>query len=144
MNHVSFSVEDYVAHRGRMKLLDEIVEVNAQKAVARSVATDKWPLAGPDGILPIVVVELVAQTAGINIRWEELREAGGRKKEGSGLLVGLKEAVFHVLRIPLDATIITCAAKKYIYMNYAVYQGFSQIGEQIIGRTTIQVLRTDE
>ncbi|MCF8110530.1 MAG: hypothetical protein K9J85_03480 [Desulfobacteraceae bacterium] len=127
-----------------MKLLDEIVEVDAQKAVARSVTTDKWPLAEQDGILPVVVVELVAQTAGINIRWEEFREAGGREKEGGGLLVGVKEAVFHVKRIPLDATIITCAAKKYAYMNYAVYQGFSQIGEQILGRAMIQVLRTDE
>ncbi|MFP4194923.1 MAG: hypothetical protein ACLFMN_08485 [Desulfobacterales bacterium] len=144
MNHASYSVEDYVAHRGRMKLLDEIVEVDAQKAVARSLTTDQWPLAEQEGILPVVVVELVAQTAGINIRWEEFREGGGPKKEGSGLLVGVKEAVFHVVRIPLDATITTCASKKYAYMNYAVYQGFSQIGGQIIGRATIQVLRTDE
>ncbi|MFP3981743.1 MAG: hypothetical protein ACLFUY_10130 [Desulfobacterales bacterium] len=143
MNQALFPVEDYLAHRGRMKLLDAVVEVDAQKAVARSVTKEAWPLFEGGAILSIVIVELVAQTAGINIRWEEMQESGRGEKEGGGLLVGIKEAVFHVSRIPVDATVITSAERRQAHMNYAEYHGFSQIGEAILGEVTIQVLRTD-
>ncbi len=143
MNQAFFPVEDYIAHRGRMKLLDAVVDVDAQNAVVRSVTTEAWPLFEGGAIRPIVIVELVAQTAGINIRWEEMQESRGREKEGGGLLVGIKEAVFYVPRIRVDATVITSARKQYAHMNYAEYHGFSKIGGDILGEATIQVLRTD-
>lgn len=143
MNQAFFPIEDYIAHRGRMKLLDAVVAVDAQKAVARSVTTAAWPLFEDGAIRSIVIVELVAQTAGINIRWEEMQESGRGEKEGGGLLVGIKEAVFHISRIPVDATVITSAERRHAHMNYAEYQGFSQIGEDVLGEVTIQVFRTD-
>ena len=143
MNQEFFSIEDYLAHRGRMKLLDAVVDVDAQNAVARSVTTEAWPLFEDGAILPIVIVELVAQTAGINIRWEEMQGAGGREKEGGGLLVGVKEAVFHVSRIPVNATVITSAKRQHAHMNYAEYHGLSKMGEEVLGEAVIQVFRTD-
>ncbi|MCF8024659.1 MAG: hypothetical protein K9J79_10745 [Desulfobacteraceae bacterium] len=143
MSQSFFPIEDYLAHRDRMKLLDAVVEVDAQKAAARSLTTDTWPLFEQGGINPIVVVELVAQTSGICIRQEEMQEPEGREKEGGGLLVGIKEAFFYVFHIPVDATIITCAEKQCAHMQYAEYYGFSKIGEEILGEATIQVLRTD-
>ena len=143
MNQAFIPIEDYIAHRDRMKLLDAVVAVDAQKAVARSVTTAAWPLFEGSAILPIVIVELVAQTAGINIRWEEMQESGRGEKAGGGLLVGIKEAVFHVSRIPVDAIVITSAERRHAHMNYAEYHGFSQIGEEILGEVTIQVFRTD-
>ncbi|MBS3754807.1 MAG: hypothetical protein KGY56_03825 [Desulfobacterales bacterium] len=143
MTQTIYPVEDYLAHRGRMKLLDAVVDVDAQNAVARSVTTEAWPLFEGGAIRSIVIVELVAQTAGINIRWEEMQESGGREKEGGGLLVGIKEAVFHVSRIPVNAIVITIAKRRHAHMNYAEYHGFSKIGEDILGEVTIQVFRTD-
>ncbi|MFO7861208.1 MAG: hypothetical protein R6U41_08300, partial [Desulfosalsimonas sp.] len=105
--------------------------------------TAAWPLFEGGAISPLVIVELVAQTAGINIRWDEIQESEGREKEGGGLLVGVKEAVFHASRIPVNATVITSARRQHAHMNYAEYHGFSKIGEDILGEATIQVLRTD-
>lgn len=143
MKQEFFSVEDYLAQRGRMKLLDAVVIVDAKGAAARSVASEKWPLFDGTGISPVVIVELVAQTAGIKIRWDEMQRNQDPEKKGGGLIVGVKDAVFHVSSIPVDSTIITSAEKQYVYMEYAEYYGFSKTGGEIIGEARIQVLRTD-
>ncbi|MBS3808886.1 MAG: hypothetical protein KGY38_01850, partial [Desulfobacterales bacterium] len=143
MSRTYLSVEDCLIQRGRMKLLDAIVEADEQRAVASSVPTEKWPLFYNGYINPIVIVELVAQTSGIAIRCDEIKKSGGENQEGGGLIVGIKEAFFFVSRIPVDAEIITCSTKKYVHMEYAEYHGFSRSGEEKLGEATIQVLRTE-
>jgi predicted hotdog family 3-hydroxylacyl-ACP dehydratase len=144
MNKKIFPVEDYLLQRERMMLINTIVDVNGQRSIALSLTTESWPLFDNDCISPIVIIELVAQTAGISIRWEEVMQTDQPKKgEGGGFIVGVKDAVFFVHRIPLNETIITCSTKKYTYMNYAEYQGFSQIGNNKLGEVTIQIFRMD-
>ena len=144
MNKSFFPVEDYLLQRERMMLIKTIVDANGQSAMSLSLTTESWPLFDNDCISPIVIIELVAQTSGISIRWEEIMQPHkGKKGEGGGYIVGVKAAVFFVQRIPLDATIITCSTKKYMHMNYAEYQGFSQIGNNKLGEVTIQIIRTD-
>ncbi|MFO8111323.1 MAG: hypothetical protein R6T92_02330 [Desulfosalsimonadaceae bacterium] len=143
MNESLFPVEDYVIQRGRMMLLEAIDEVDAARAVARSVTTPDWPLFENDAINPIVIVELVAQTAGVSLRWEEIQKHKGRKEKGGGLIVGVKKAVFFVPAIPIDAAIVTCSKKTYGHMEYAEYFGFSKMGDVRLGEVTLQVLRTN-
>ncbi|MFP4039018.1 MAG: hypothetical protein ACLFS7_00630 [Desulfosudaceae bacterium] len=143
MGNTLFAVEDYVIQRERMMLINAIDQVDEQGAVARSTTTDLWPLFKNGAINPLVIVELVAQTSGISFRWSETQTRPGEKAEGSGLIVGLKKAVFFVDAIPLKATVVTCSTKDYTYINYAEYSGFSKIGEERLGEVTLQVLRTD-
>lgn len=143
MNEASFMVEDYLFQRDRMMLIDAIIETDGQSAITRSVTTGLWPLHENGLISPIVIVELAAQTAGVCIRWEEMQKDDGRKKEGGGLIVGVKEAVFFTPGIPVDETVITCSTKKRLHMNYAEYHGFSKIGDDRLGEVMLQVLRTD-
>lgn len=144
MNGPDLAVEDYLAQRGRMKLLEAVLQVDAQQAVSSSVVTKDWPLLNePGGVSPIVIVELVAQTAGVSIRWQEMQEPGGREKSGGGLIVGIKEAVFHVPGIQLDSRIITWAGKRHSFASYSEYQGHCKIGQLKLGEATIQVVRTE-
>jgi len=75
---VTVDIEALLPHRNGMKLIDSIIEVNKEGAVSESTVTEKWPLIEGDSINPIVLIELVAQTAGICIGWEELNS----KKRG--------------------------------------------------------------
>ena len=143
MNGSYFSVDDYLIQEGRMRLIDAIVDVDQQGAIARSVTTGKWPLFENGRINPIVIVELVAQTAGVCIRWQEMQKQEVSENKGGGFIVGVKEAAFFVGSISTGATITTCAMKKYVQMNYAEYHGFSKIGGDKLGEVTLQVFRTD-
>ena len=73
---VTVDIEELLPHRNGMKLIDSIIEVNEEGAVSESTVTDKWPLIEGDSINPIALIELVAQTAGICIGWEELKKRG--------------------------------------------------------------------
>ena len=143
MNESLFPVEKYLLQRDRMMLIDFIVQADGQKALTRSETKTQWPLYANGYISPLVIVELVAQTAGVSIRREEILNHGDREDAGGGLIVGIKEAVFFSDGIPLNATVTTCAEKRYVYMNYAEYFGYSAIGDSRLGEVTLQVLRTE-
>lgn len=143
MDETFLPVEDYLLQRGRMMLIDTIIKTDGQNAVTRSVTTELWPLYKNGYISPIVIIELVAQTAGVGFRWEEKRKHEGREERGGGLMVGVKDAVFFAPCIPLNATIITYATEKYVYMNYAEYYGYSTMGDAKLGEATLQLLKTD-
>lgn len=143
MNKSHFSVDDYLIQEGRMRLIDVIVDVDQKGAVARSVTTGKWPLFENGRINPIVIIELVAQTAGVCIRWEERQKDEISENKGGGFIVGIKNAAFFVDGISTGATIITCSTKKYVQMNYAEYHGYSKIGGDRLGEVTLQIFRTD-
>ena len=138
-------VDDYLIQRGRMKLVQAILDVDENGATARSVTSAAWPLFKNGSISPLVIIELVAQTAGINVRWEETRLSGSPPGEGKGggFIVGVKDAVFHVPAIAVPETVITHSGRKYMYLNYAEYHGVSKIGDCTLGEVVLQIVRTE-
>ena len=95
MELAEIQAEDLLPHRGRMKLVDEIITVNSEMAVTRTRVTDQWPFFDGKAVNSLVLIELVAQTAGISNSW------GGKKKHGEnfvtkGWLVGIKESRFYI------------------------------------------------
>lgn len=134
--------EKYLIQRDRMKLIDAIVAVDKKKAVAVSAVSEMWPLQTSHGVNPLVIIELVAQTAGIQIRWGEL-EKNSKSSMGGGFIVGVREAEFFCDQIVPKSSIETCAVKIASYMNYAEFEGECTTGDQVLGRAVIQVLRTD-
>ena len=54
------NIDELLPHRDRMRLVDEVIEVNEKKAVTRSKVTENWPLFEDDSVNPIVLIELVA------------------------------------------------------------------------------------
>ena len=141
---VHLNVENFILQRDGMKLIDKIIFVDALTAVSESVVSPSWPLFSNDRVHPIVAIELVAQTAGINIKWNEMDKTPSKDgNNGAGFLVGIKKALFHVSYIPVGSTIRTASQKKCSQMGYAEFAGAVTMGEQTLGEATLQLFRTD-
>jgi len=142
MNLTHLNVEKFLLHRDRMKLIDDIIDIDDQMAVSESIVSSEWPLFDNGYVHPIVIIELVAQTAGINIKWNETDE--NKSKEGvGGVMVGVKKAVFHIQQIPEHSTLRTCSKKEFSHLNYAEFSGLVTIDEKKVGEVIIQLFRTD-
>jgi len=144
MNQPYLNVEDFILQRDRMKLIDEIIRVDELSAVSGSIVSPTWPLFKNGCVHPIVIIELVAQTAGINIKWNEMNKTASKDgNDGGGFLVGIKKALFHVNCIPVGSAVRTTSQKKYTQMGYAEFKGTVTMGKETLGEATLQLLRTD-
>jgi predicted hotdog family 3-hydroxylacyl-ACP dehydratase len=134
-------IEDLIPHRGRMKLVDEIIEIDDQAAKTLSVVTEHWPVDDANRLDAVILIELVAQTAGVHEGWKALRKGkpGGTK----GWLVGIKNADFLVESVPLQARLITTARTLYALESYAVFVGTVEMDSQLLARVELQVFREE-
>ena len=136
------SVESLIPHRNRMKLVDEIIDVDERKAVTASTVAENWPLFEGGVANCIVLVELVAQTAGVCIGWKEYQEKGNNQG-GTGWIVGVKQALFHCDVIPLNSRIITEAERVFQVELYTEIAGVVRMGDQILAEIKLQVVQSD-
>ncbi len=132
------SVETLIPHRDRMKLLDEIVEVTSELAVARAVVSKRWPLFSGGGVDPLVLIEVVAQTAAAHISWKT--RAYKEDPSGGGLLTGIKSADFFENRILEDTVLTATVQPLYSVDNYTVLEGAVTTGGRTLGRVVIQAI----
>ncbi|MDQ1278558.1 MAG: hypothetical protein QG555_1601 [Thermodesulfobacteriota bacterium] len=130
-------IEALIPHRDRMKLLDEVVDVNGHLAVTSARVSERWPLCRGAYVDPIVLIEIVAQTAAVHISWKKGIKTGG---SGRGWIVGIKNADFFVDRIPLDTVLITTVKELYHVDRYSVLEGEVAAAKPLC-RIQIQVFR---
>lgn len=142
MNGFDINIEDLLPHRDRMLLIDEILEIDDKTAVSRSTVTDQWPFFDGKTVDSIILIELVAQTAGINNGWVRLK-THGQDSEKKGWLVGIKQSRLFVDAVSLNDLIITKAENQFEYENYRHIAGFASIGSKIVGEVTLQLIQTE-
>jgi len=142
MNAATMAVEDFLPHRGRMKLVDEVIEVDEVRAVTRSKVTEQWPFFDGRAVSPLVLIELVAQTAGICNCWNGIR-IQGNKFVKKGFLVGIKHSRFFVDAIPLDARITTSIENQFELENFREIAGAALIDSKLVGEVTLQLVQVD-
>jgi predicted hotdog family 3-hydroxylacyl-ACP dehydratase len=133
-------IETLIPHRDRMKLISDVLEINAEAAVTSSLVTDLWPLCRGRSVDPIVLIEIVAQTSGVYINWIDGVRIG---TSGRGWLVGIKSADFFLDRIPIHTVLITTVKKLYGSENYNALEGVVTAGSDIVGRVQIQVFKSE-
>jgi predicted hotdog family 3-hydroxylacyl-ACP dehydratase len=132
-------IEALIPHRDRMKLIHDLLDANDDTAVTSSLVSDRWPLCQGSFVDPIVLIEVVAQTAAAHIRWKKGVDKGG----GGGWLVGIKNADFFLDRIPLHTVLITTVKNLSSAENYNVLEGTVMTGTDLLARIQIQVFRSD-
>jgi predicted hotdog family 3-hydroxylacyl-ACP dehydratase len=137
------SIEDLIPHRGRMKLIDDIIRVDEEAAVTESIVKQDWPLFEGNSVSPLVLIELTAQTAGVSMGWEESVLKGKDIEGRLGWLVGVKEARFHLDRIPANSRIRVSATKDFCFENYYEVVGTAEIGSQVVGEVRLQIVHPD-
>jgi predicted hotdog family 3-hydroxylacyl-ACP dehydratase len=142
MNPFDIKIEDLLPHRDRMLLIDEILEVDHDMAVTSATVTDRWPFFNDNGVDPLVLIEVVAQTAGINNGWVRIQKHGKDSKK-KGWLVGIKQSRFFVDTLALNDRIITHVENQFKYEGYRQILGTARIGLEVVGEVALQVIRTE-
>jgi predicted hotdog family 3-hydroxylacyl-ACP dehydratase len=142
MGPTDMRVEELLPHRGRMKLVDEIIEVDEEQALTRSTVTNLWPFFDGKGVNALVLIELVAQTAGISNSWGGIKKHGD-KFERKGWLVGIKRSRFLIDAVPLNTCIITQCENQFKLENYREILGTARINSEVVAEVTLQLLQPD-
>jgi predicted hotdog family 3-hydroxylacyl-ACP dehydratase len=140
--HDSPSIMDLIPHRGRMLLIQDIVRVDENSAVSRSVVNEQWPLTDDSGASPLLIVELVAQTSGLSNGLDRLIHEG-QDTETKGWLVGIKKAAFFVDALALGAVVETRAENSFKFEGFREIEGSASIEGEVVGSVTLQVVRAD-
>ena len=133
-------IEELIPHRGRMKLVDDVVEINDILAKTSSRVTEWWPLDEANAVAPVILIELIAQTAGVLEGWKS--KQGGGSPERGGWLVGIKKCDFFVDRIPVRSRLTTTVRRLYALEAYAVFAGEVTSESALLSRAELQVFRT--
>jgi predicted hotdog family 3-hydroxylacyl-ACP dehydratase len=142
MNGTAMVVEDFLPHRGRMKLVDEIIAVDEERAVTLSKVTEQWPFFDGKSVNSLVLIELVAQTAGVCNCWNGIRTQGDKFVK-KGWLVGIKHSRFFVDAIPLDTRIITSVENQFKLENFREIAGTATIDSKPACEITLQLVQAD-
>ncbi|WP_320041544.1 hypothetical protein [uncultured Desulfobacter sp.] len=139
MNPNEFPIKDLLPHRKRMLLVEQILEVNEVLSVSSAVVGDHWPLVCEGWASPIVMVELAAQTAGINNSINRLQTRG--KEDGNmGWIAGVKSAVFHLNGLPVGATLITRTQNSFAFEDFREVNATVTLDKTVAAEITLQLV----
>lgn len=134
------TLEDLLPHRGRMLLVRDVLEVDADHAMTRSVVDASWPMAGGGSVHPLVLVELAAQTAGVCNGWDRI-QTQGLDSNRMGWLVGIKKAEFFIERLNIGSIITVRAENTYVFENLREVSCTMELNDTVIGRATLQLFQ---
>jgi len=141
VKYIDVDIETLIPHRDRMRLVDAVVAVDADKAVTEATATENWPLYLEGSVDVLVTVELVAQTAALLEGWKRLQSNRGGV---TGWLVGIKSADFRRPRLDVPVTLTTEVVRSYALEGYAVFTGTVRRGAEVVAVMQIQAFRPEE
>lgn len=136
------TVEDLLPHRGRMLLIDEVIHVEDDRAVAGVQVSDRWPLADADAVSPLMIIELVAQTSGIGNGLNLVKECG-KGADKRGWIVGVKKARFYTDALPMGARIVVESKNCFKFDDFIEIEGSAKIDDKLVGEVTLQVMKAD-
>ena len=131
---------DLLPHRGKMLLVDEILEVDNTHAMTLCRVEKFWPMAEGSGINPLILVELAAQTAGVCNGWDRI-QTKGRDSDKTGWLVGVKKAEFFIDSLSFGDTILSSANNTYSFTNLREVSCEQHLNNILIGKTTLQLFQ---
>ncbi len=139
----AINIEDLIPHRGKMILIDKIIDLEKEYAVTSSIVSKSWPLLTDDGVQPLILLELAAQSAGICNGWDRIKTQGV-DSDKMGWLVGIKRAVFHIDLIPLACEIITRAENFKKYDSLREIRSVLRLHNDIIAEVTLQLFQVEQ
>lgn len=133
-------LETLVPHRGGMLLISEIVSFDEQGATTRAVVREVWPLTDAAGADPLVLIELVAQTAAVNNGWDIIQRQGPERHH-RGWIVGIKSARLGVDRLALGAALEIQSRNQYAYEEFREVAGTVRLEGEVVAEVTLQLVQ---
>lgn len=134
------TLEDLLPHRGHMLLVEQVLEVDCQHALTLSRVSPDWPMADENGVDPLILIELAAQSAGVCNGWDRI-QTKGLDSDQRGWLVGIKKTELFIDTLPFGGEIITSAANSYNYENLREVCCEQCMDDRLIGRSTLQLFQ---
>ncbi|BBO88846.1 hypothetical protein [Desulfosarcina ovata] len=136
------TIEDFLPHRDGMLLVDEVVGISTEKTATRSIVSSRWPMTDADGSRPLILVELAAQTAGINNGWQNHLNNGPDANQG-GWMVGVKAARFSVDRLPIGAEIIITSENRFEFEGFCEVHAVATVDGVPAAEITLQLMQAE-
>jgi predicted hotdog family 3-hydroxylacyl-ACP dehydratase len=133
---MNMDIESYMPHRGRMKLIEDILESDKNSCKAIAIPKRTWPFLRQEGIDPLVIIELIAQTTSAYVGWCRRNE---KKMGGAGFLVGIRSAEIGRSCLPLDNPVYISCKRMLDMDNYGVFEGRVFTNDTTYGTSVIQV-----
>ncbi len=134
------TLDDILPHREPMMLIDDILEVGSNHALTSSVISTSYPLLDVNGVQPLIMVELAAQTAGVCNGLDRIKTQGIDSNQ-MGWLVGIKRAHFYIEHIPLGSRVVTRSENSHNYENLREVSCVLHLDERLIGEVTLQLFQ---
>ena len=135
-------LEDLVPHRRPMLLVSKIISYDDQSAVTQSTVESHWPMTDENGANALNLIELVAQTAGVNNGWE-LVKRDGPGADSRGWIVGIKSATIWMKRLPIGTTIVVESINQFAYDNFREIKGVATIDGKAVAEVTLQLMQAE-
>jgi predicted hotdog family 3-hydroxylacyl-ACP dehydratase len=142
MPEIDLSIEALLPHRGRMLLLGEVLQADKAEAISRQRVDERWPLCDGASVNAIVLIELVAQTAGICNGIDRVATHGA-EADRKGWLVGVKKASLELDRLPVGAEIVVKAKNHFVFDSFREIGGTAHMEGRQIAEVVLQVVRAE-
>jgi predicted hotdog family 3-hydroxylacyl-ACP dehydratase len=143
MEPSALDVNALLPHRGRMKLIDTIVSADTESAVTRTTVDSRWPLITKKRISPLMLIELVAQTAAVIYGVDALLSENGSANR-RGWLVGVKRVRFGVDALYPGDEVIVQAEDRYKFETFREVAGIVQINGRQAADILLQCMQAEE
>jgi predicted hotdog family 3-hydroxylacyl-ACP dehydratase len=138
----AIDIEALIPHRRPMRLVEEVITVEAEAIVTGAVVRETWPTAERGCARTLVLVELVAQSAAVLQGWRERRDG---KTASGGLLVGIPQATPSEPALPLGTRLLCSVRITHGAPNYLAFEGEVKDTRGVLWLTAaIQAFRPDE
>lgn len=135
-----FALEDLLPHRGDMLLIDDVLEVDAGSALTETVVDKSFPMAAEEGVPPLIMVELAAQTAGVCNGLTRIKKEG-KDSSKMGWLVGVKRALFTVDSIALGSRLLIRSENSHEFDMLREVSCVVHLDDVLIGEITLQLIQ---
>ena len=132
--------EPLIPHRRGMRLIEWVKKPAHNSFQAETTVTGAWPLNRDGTVSSLICVELVAQAISALSTWR--RGEGVRPR--IGLLVGIKEAEFANLSIPVKTRLFIQIDELYHIGDYGVFQGVVNSESASFSKIIVQVMEPEE
>ncbi len=131
-------VEHLILQRSRMKLLDEILEIDDEHIVTSTRIDNDWPGTEHGRAVFTALIELAAQSVAALVGAND-RKAG--RAPSIGYLVGIKQAVFHTQSIPVRTPLLTRVSLVTFIGVYGIFRGRIEADGVLLAELELQVSR---
>jgi predicted hotdog family 3-hydroxylacyl-ACP dehydratase len=135
-------LEDLLPHRDGMLLIGDILELQEDKTISKSVVAAHWPMTDHRGAQALILVELAAQTAGVNNGWQN-RLRNGPDADTRGWIVGVKSARFDIDVLPMGAEIKVTSENSFEFEGFREIRSTAEVDGLPVAEIILQLMQAE-